>query len=154
MREHLADGDALADKELADHARVEELLNDLQQREATDQDFDRLVRELRTEVTAHVDDEENNLFTQLRQGVHPERCPQAHRDEVGALPTCGPDDKLKGVLTDRDITVKILGKGRDPQRVAGIGRWSGPRASACGSRGRHGQAGLRGWEAPGANTPL
>ena len=36
---------------------------------------------------------------------------------VGALPICGTDDKLKGVLTDRDITVKVLGKGRDPQQV-------------------------------------
>ncbi|KOG42260.1 hemerythrin domain-containing protein [Streptomyces decoyicus] len=71
VREHLEGGDALADKELEDHARVERLLNDLQQREATDEDFDRLVRELRTEVTAHVEDEENDLFTQLRKGVHP-----------------------------------------------------------------------------------
>lgn len=30
---------------------------------------------------------------------------------VGALPICGMDDKLKGVLTDRDVTVKVLGKG-------------------------------------------
>ncbi|PBC80238.1 Hemerythrin HHE cation binding domain-containing protein [Streptomyces sp. 2224.1] len=71
VREHLEDGDALADKELADHARVEQLLNDLERREATDEDFDQLVRELRSEVTAHVDDEENNLFTRLRNGVHP-----------------------------------------------------------------------------------
>ncbi|WP_336053350.1 hemerythrin domain-containing protein [Streptomyces sp. CA2R101] len=71
VREHLEGGDALADKELADHARVEQLLNDLEQREATDEDFDHLVRELRSEVTAHVDDEENNLFTRLRNGVHP-----------------------------------------------------------------------------------
>ncbi|WP_314174830.1 CBS domain-containing protein [Streptomyces winkii] len=33
---------------------------------------------------------------------------------VGALPICGPDDKIKGVITDRDIVVKVLGKGRDP----------------------------------------
>jgi CBS domain-containing protein len=36
---------------------------------------------------------------------------------VGALPICGTDDKLKGVLTDRDITGKVLGKGRDPQQT-------------------------------------
>ncbi|MFI0216503.1 CBS domain-containing protein [Streptomyces lydicus] len=36
---------------------------------------------------------------------------------VGALPICGTDDKLKGVLTDRDIIVKVLGKGRDPQQT-------------------------------------
>jgi CBS domain-containing protein len=33
---------------------------------------------------------------------------------VGALPICGPDDKIKGVVTDRDIVVKVLGKNRDP----------------------------------------
>jgi CBS domain-containing protein len=33
---------------------------------------------------------------------------------VGALPICGPDDRLLGMLTDRDITVKVLAKGMDP----------------------------------------
>ncbi|WP_329200751.1 MULTISPECIES: CBS domain-containing protein [unclassified Streptomyces] len=33
---------------------------------------------------------------------------------VGALPICGNDDRLKGVLTDRDIVVKVLGRGKDP----------------------------------------
>jgi CBS domain-containing protein len=33
---------------------------------------------------------------------------------VGALPICGNDDKLKGMLTDRDIVVKVLAKGLDP----------------------------------------
>lgn len=43
----------------------------LQKRKADDLDFDRLVVKLRTEVTAHVRDEENDLFAQLRKGVHP-----------------------------------------------------------------------------------
>ncbi|MFJ7157316.1 CBS domain-containing protein [Streptomyces sp. NPDC101118] len=34
--------------------------------------------------------------------------------DVGALPICGSDDKLKGMLTDRDIVVKVLGAGKDP----------------------------------------
>ncbi|MDK0523898.1 CBS domain-containing protein [Streptomyces sp. ML-6] len=33
---------------------------------------------------------------------------------VGALPICGTDDRLKGVLTDRDIVIKVLGAGKDP----------------------------------------
>lgn len=33
---------------------------------------------------------------------------------VGALPICGADNKLKGMLTDRDIVVKVLGAGKDP----------------------------------------
>ena len=34
---------------------------------------------------------------------------------VGALPICGEDDRLKGMLTDRDIVVKVLAAGQDPQ---------------------------------------
>ena len=34
--------------------------------------------------------------------------------DVGALPICGEDNRLKGMLTDRDIVVKALAKGRDP----------------------------------------
>ncbi len=33
---------------------------------------------------------------------------------VGALPICGDDDRLKGMLTDRDIVIKVLAEGRDP----------------------------------------
>src|SRR3954468_12153782 len=34
--------------------------------------------------------------------------------DVGALPICGEDDRLKGMLTDRDIVVKCLAEGGDP----------------------------------------
>ena len=33
---------------------------------------------------------------------------------VGALPICGNDERLKGMLTDRDIVVKVLAQGKDP----------------------------------------
>ena len=33
---------------------------------------------------------------------------------VGALPICGDDDRLKGMLTDRDIVIKCLADGGDP----------------------------------------
>ncbi len=33
---------------------------------------------------------------------------------VGALPICGRDERLKGMLTDRDIVIKVLAAGRDP----------------------------------------
>lgn len=32
---------------------------------------------------------------------------------VGALPICGQDERLKGVLTDRDLVVKVVAAGRD-----------------------------------------
>ena len=34
--------------------------------------------------------------------------------DVGVLPICGEDDRLKGVLTDRDIVIKCLAEGGDP----------------------------------------
>src|SRR3954454_12778312 len=33
---------------------------------------------------------------------------------VGALPICGNDNRLKGMITDRDIVVKVLAQGKDP----------------------------------------
>ena len=32
---------------------------------------------------------------------------------VGAVPICGEDDRLKGMLTDRDIVVKAIAQGKD-----------------------------------------
>jgi CBS domain-containing protein len=34
--------------------------------------------------------------------------------DVGALPICGENDRLKGMLTDRDIVVRVLAHGMDP----------------------------------------
>jgi CBS domain-containing protein len=34
--------------------------------------------------------------------------------DVGAMPICGEDNRLKGMITDRDIVVKVLAKGKDP----------------------------------------
>jgi len=39
--------------------------------------------------------------------------------DVGVLPICGDDDRLKGVLTDRDIVVKALAQGRDTATTCG-----------------------------------
>ena len=37
--------------------------------------------------------------------------------DVGAMPICGDDNRLKGMLTDRDIVVKVLAKGDNPANV-------------------------------------
>jgi CBS domain-containing protein len=37
--------------------------------------------------------------------------------DVGALPICGDDDRLKGMLTDRDIVVKCVADGADTTTV-------------------------------------
>jgi CBS domain-containing protein len=34
---------------------------------------------------------------------------------VGAVPVCGTDDRLKGIVTDRDIAVRCVAEGLDPQ---------------------------------------
>ena len=37
--------------------------------------------------------------------------------DVGALPICGDDDRLAGMLTDRDIVMRVVAEGRDPGSV-------------------------------------
>ncbi len=33
---------------------------------------------------------------------------------VGALPICGDDQRLNGMITDRDIAIKVVAQGKDP----------------------------------------
>ena len=43
---------------------------------------------------------------------------QQMRDlDVGSLPVCGDDDRLRGVITDRDIVTKCIARGVDPASV-------------------------------------
>lgn len=55
--------------------------------------------------------------------------------DVGVLPICGDDDRLKGMLTDRDIVVKAIAQGRDPasticgEFAQGTVRWIAAEAS-------------------------
>ena len=37
--------------------------------------------------------------------------------DVGALPICGDDDRLHGIITDRDIVLKCVAEGGDPAVV-------------------------------------
>jgi predicted transcriptional regulator len=37
--------------------------------------------------------------------------------DIGSLPICGEDNRLKGMLTDRDIVVKCIADGGDPSSV-------------------------------------
>lgn len=43
-----------------------------------------------------------------------EAAKQMSEECVGALPICGPDDKLIGMLTDRDIVVHCIAAEKDP----------------------------------------
>jgi CBS domain-containing protein len=43
---------------------------------------------------------------------------QQMRDlDVGSLPVCGDDDRLSGIITDRDIVTKCIARGVDPAIV-------------------------------------
>src|SRR3954469_10415522 len=47
--------------------------------------------------------------------------------DVGAMPICGEDNRLKGMVTDRDIVVKVLAQGKDPSstKAGEIGQGDG-----------------------------
>ena len=37
--------------------------------------------------------------------------------QVGALPICGKDDRIHGIITDRDIVVRCVAQGADPSSM-------------------------------------
>ena len=41
------------------------------------------------------------------------------KEGVGSMPICGDDDRLKGMLTDRDIVVRAIARGKDVARTLG-----------------------------------
>lgn len=45
--------------------------------------------------------------------------------DIGALPICGADDRLQGILTDRDIVVRCIAVGGDPATVTAGGMATG-----------------------------
>lgn len=78
VREHVPDGDAIADRELEDHATAERTMKDLEGCDADDAEFDRLIGSLMSEIREHIADEEQNLFPQLRAA-----CSTAELDRLG-----------------------------------------------------------------------
>lgn len=78
VREHVPGGDALADKELADHHKVEKLLKQLEDTDTADPHFDAVAARIVEEVLAHIKDEEGRLFPALLMA-----CPQDYLFELG-----------------------------------------------------------------------
>lgn len=66
----------------------------------------------------------------IPEGVMLDRAAQLMRElDVGALPISDENERLCGILTDRDIVVRCVADGRDPSRVTagelaqGTPRW-------------------------------
>ena len=54
----------------------------------------------------------------IRENDSLKQAAQMMRDlDVGALPICGEDNRLKGMLTDRDIAVLAVAEGRNSETV-------------------------------------
>ena len=52
----------------------------------------------------------------IRPDATLQQAAQRMRDlDVGPLPVCGENDRLVGLLTDRDITVRAVAEGKDPR---------------------------------------
>ncbi|WP_330461770.1 hemerythrin domain-containing protein [Streptomyces sp. NBC_00820] len=78
VRDYVANGGALADEELKDHARAEQIMEDLASHEAVEAQFDRLISVVIIEIRAHMADEEGRLFPRLRAA-----CSEDTLDELG-----------------------------------------------------------------------
>ncbi|HYN93150.1 MAG TPA: hemerythrin domain-containing protein [Pilimelia sp.] len=76
-RRALADGDEVADHEIAEHGEAEQLMKDLEGVDPTDPRFDTLLTELTATIRQHVADEEANLFPRLRA-----TCPAAELTDL------------------------------------------------------------------------
>jgi hemerythrin superfamily protein len=70
-RKALPGGDALADREIEEHAAAEETMKQLDGMDPTDPAFDGLVAQLITDVRGHIAEEETELFPRLRAAYRP-----------------------------------------------------------------------------------
>ncbi|MFH8694540.1 hemerythrin domain-containing protein [Streptomyces chartreusis] len=78
VRRWVDGGDDIADKDIADHSEVERLLKELEGCQPDEAQFDTLIAQLKSSVTAHVRDEEDRLFRLLADS-----CPAETLDELG-----------------------------------------------------------------------
>lgn len=46
--------------------------------------------------------------------------------QVGALPVCGEDNRLRGIITDRDLVIHCIAEGRDPATMTARELAQGP----------------------------
>ncbi len=77
-REVLPNGDQIADREIREHAEAEETMKSLEEVDATDSTFDQLLTRLMSDIRAHIEEEEDQLFPQLRAA-----CDESRLIELG-----------------------------------------------------------------------
>jgi CBS domain-containing protein len=63
-----------------------------------------------------------DIMTESLEVVHPTDTLQAAaerlaRSGIGALPICESDNRIRGILTDRDIVVSGIAAGKDPRKT-------------------------------------
>lgn len=63
-----------------------------------------------------------DIMTKNVVGIHPEESVEVaartlNRYNIGALPVCGSDGKVCGMITDRDLVIRCVASGRDPGKT-------------------------------------
>ncbi|GAB3661341.1 hemerythrin domain-containing protein [Glycomyces tarimensis] len=124
-REHLRDGDEIADHEIEEHAEAEEIMKRLEGLGPDDPDFEPRLSELMSSIRHHVEEEESDLLPRLREACSaeelrdlghkvqkakefaPTRPHPSAPDKPPANLILGPGagfiDKIRDTLTGRDV---------------------------------------------------
>jgi hemerythrin superfamily protein/ribosome-associated toxin RatA of RatAB toxin-antitoxin module len=69
MKEHLPDGEAAVEHDVAEHKELERTMKELEAVDASDARFDALIGQLETTLADHVSDEESEQFPRLRAAI-------------------------------------------------------------------------------------
>lgn len=126
VRQHVADGDDLADRAIAQESQAKEVLAKLDKLTAADPDFDRLTASLIPGCREHIDFEETQVWPSLRAALSPQQAadlgsqittakqrgptrphPRAPASP-GVLKSAGP-----AVATTDKLRDAVTGRGRD-----------------------------------------
>ncbi len=76
MKQHLPDGEASVEHDIAEHKELEQTMKELEAVEPSDPRFDSLLAELETTLADHVADEESDQFPKLRASIPQEELVQ------------------------------------------------------------------------------
>ncbi|GIH94419.1 hemerythrin domain-containing protein [Planobispora siamensis] len=89
VRDLVPGGDALADRELREHAEAEETMKELEETDIADAHHGVLLNRLMAEIRAHVQEEEHELFPKLRANADADQLAELGR-KVQAIKKVAP----------------------------------------------------------------